>query len=50
MNFKDDVAIRVTTDEQGTLVDLRSVSRVGQSDLGANAARIGDLLTRFQSR
>ena len=50
MNFKDDVAIRVTTDEQGTLVDLRSVSRVGQSDLGANAARIGDFLTRFQSR
>ncbi|MEM1247683.1 MAG: DUF1499 domain-containing protein [Acidobacteriota bacterium] len=24
----------------GTTVDLRSTSRVGQSDLGANAARI----------
>tara|TARA_R110000824_G_scaffold366730_3_gene555813 strand:- start:78953 stop:79699 length:747 start_codon:yes stop_codon:yes gene_type:complete len=41
LNFKDDVAIRVTEDEGGgTIVDLRSVSRVGQSDLGANAKRI----------
>ena len=31
----------------GTLVDLRSVSRVGVSDLGANAARIEDFLNRF---
>ncbi|MEO0436330.1 MAG: DUF1499 domain-containing protein [Pseudomonadota bacterium] len=40
MQFKDDIVIRVRTSEEGSLVDLRSVSRVGQSDLGANAARI----------
>ena len=47
MGFKDDVVIRVRTDADGTLVDLRSVSRVGVSDLGANAARIEDFLNRF---
>ena len=40
MGFKDDIVIRIRTNADGTLVDLRSVSRVGVSDLGANAARI----------
>ncbi|MEM1188663.1 MAG: DUF1499 domain-containing protein [Pseudomonadota bacterium] len=40
MQFKDDVVIRVRTNADGSIVDLRSVSRVGRSDLGANAARI----------
>ena len=39
-HFIDDVAIRVRADGTGSRVDLRSRSRVGQSDLGANAARI----------
>ena len=38
--FKDDVVIRVRPDNGGSRVDLRSVSRVGGGDLGANAARI----------
>ncbi len=39
--FKDDVAIRVSVNpEGGALVDIRSVSRVGVSDLGRNADRI----------
>lgn len=43
--FKDDVAVRVQpADDGGTRVDVRSISRVGQSDLGANAARIGEIL------
>ena len=43
--FKDDVAVRVQpAADGGTQVDLRSVSRVGQSDLGANAARIRGIL------
>ncbi len=37
--FKDDVVARIT-DKQ---IDFRSVSRVGQSDLGANAKRIAAL-------
>lgn len=38
--FKDDVVIRVRPDAAGTQVDIRSESRVGGSDVGANAARI----------
>lgn len=38
--FKDDVVIRVSPITNGSVVDLRSVSRVGRGDLGKNAARI----------
>ena len=38
--FKDDVVVRVTETEGGARIDARSVSRVGMSDLGANAARL----------
>jgi len=38
--FKDDVIVRLTPVDGGTKIDMRSASRVGQSDLGANAARI----------
>lgn len=40
MNFKDDIAIRVAEAGEGAAVDVRSVSRVGISDMGANANRI----------
>jgi uncharacterized protein (DUF1499 family) len=39
-HFVDDVIVQVKPDGSGSRVDLRSRSRVGQSDLGANAARI----------
>ena len=42
--FKDDVAIRIRAEGAGSVVDIRSVSRVGQSDLGKNAERIGQIL------
>ncbi len=38
--FKDDVVIRVEADGVGSRVDVRSVSRVGKSDVGTNARRI----------
>lgn len=39
--FKDDVIIRIRAGEGGgSVVDVRSISRVGGSDVGANAARI----------
>jgi uncharacterized protein (DUF1499 family) len=38
--FKDDVVVRVAPAPDGSRVDVRSVSRVGRSDLGANARRI----------
>jgi uncharacterized protein (DUF1499 family) len=42
--FKDDIAIRLTPWGSGTRVDVRSASRVGRSDMGANARRIRDYL------
>jgi fatty-acyl-CoA synthase len=38
--FKDDVVARISRDGGAWLVDLRSVSRVGGSDLGANCERV----------
>ncbi|MBH0097388.1 DUF1499 domain-containing protein [Psychrobacter sp. NZS113] len=38
--FKDDVVVRVTDNDSERLVDIRSKSRIGKSDLGKNAARI----------
>lgn len=49
MNFRDDVVIRVRTNADGSLVDMRSVSRVGVSDLGANAKRIRRFMTAFKA-
>jgi uncharacterized protein (DUF1499 family) len=47
--FKDDVVIRVRPEGAGSVVDIRSVSRVGQSDLGKNAERIGRILNALGS-
>ncbi len=38
--FVDDIAIRIRPADGGSVIDVRSKSRDGQSDLGANAARI----------
>jgi len=48
--FKDDVAVRVRAQGQGSVVDVRSTSRVGLSDLGANAARIEAYLAGVAGR
>jgi len=45
--FKDDVVVRVSEEQQTNRVDVRSVSRVGVSDVGANAARIEKFLEAF---
>lgn len=43
--FKDDVALRVSAVPDGTSrVDMRSVSRLGRSDIGTNARRIREFL------
>jgi hypothetical protein len=44
--FKDDVVLRVkpTDTGEGSVVDMRSVSRVGVSDLGMNAKRVRSFL------
>jgi len=38
--FKDDIVIRIRKTDQGCRIDVRSVSRVGRSDVGTNARRI----------
>jgi uncharacterized protein (DUF1499 family) len=38
--FKDDIVIRISSIGGASRIDVRSVSRVGKSDVGANAARI----------
>jgi len=47
--FKDDVVVRIRPSAGGSVVDVRSVSRVGVSDLGANAARIVRILEAVES-
>jgi uncharacterized protein (DUF1499 family) len=44
MGFRDDVVIRIIPLGHGTRIDMRSASRFGNHDLGANASRIRSLL------
>lgn len=46
--FKDDVVIRLTPAEGRTILDVRSVSRVGRSDVGTNAERIREYIEAVQ--
>jgi uncharacterized protein (DUF1499 family) len=48
--FKDDVVVRVRPGQTGATVDVRSISRVGGGDLGANAARVRAFLERLSDR
>lgn len=45
--FKDDVVVRLTPVGGGSRIDVRSLSRVGVSDLGANAQRIRAYLKKL---
>lgn len=47
--FVDDVVVRIRPTASGSVIDVRSLSRVGAGDMGANAARIRafrDVLSR----
>lgn len=45
--FKNDVVVRVTALDNGSRIDVRSVSRMGIGDIGTNAARIEQFLQAF---
>ncbi|CAA9298340.1 MAG: hypothetical protein AVDCRST_MAG11-645, partial [uncultured Gemmatimonadaceae bacterium] len=45
--FTDDVVVRVAPQGTGSRVDVRSLSRVGGSDVGANARRVRAFLARL---
>lgn len=46
--FIDDVVIRVDTTETGSIIDIRSKSRIGRGDLGVNAKRIRAYIEKFE--
>lgn len=46
--FKDDIAVRITPAGNGSRIDVRSRSRVGRSDLGANAGRIRNFFSALK--
>jgi len=48
--FKDDVVIRLRPQEAVTRIDMRSKSRVGVGDLGANARRIRLFVSALRDR
>lgn len=48
--FVDDIVIRVADSANGTRVDVRSKSRVGLSDLGANAKRVESFLAEMDTQ
>jgi uncharacterized protein (DUF1499 family) len=47
--FKDDTVVRVTADGSGSRVDVRSLSRIGKSDVGANAKRVREYLAKIKA-
>jgi uncharacterized protein (DUF1499 family) len=47
--FKDDVVVRVRASDAGSRLDVRSKSRVGLSDVGANARRVRAFLKLMES-
>lgn len=42
--FTDDIVIRISPQDKGCRLDLRSLSRVGKSDVGTNAKRVRKFL------
>jgi uncharacterized protein (DUF1499 family) len=47
--FKDDVVIRITSQGSGSRVDVRSLSRIGESDVGMNAKRIRSYVSKLKA-
>jgi len=51
LRFRDDVVVRVAAGDIGeTVVDMRSTSRLGRGDFGANAARIRAFVADLRQR
>jgi|SRR6056297_933418 len=50
LGFYDDVVVRVASVRGGALVDVRSASRYGEHDLGANAERVRKILAALVER
>jgi len=46
-NFADDIVIRIKAKQTGSIIDIRSVSRIGRGDRGVNAQRISTFIEHF---
>ncbi|HUL68524.1 MAG TPA: DUF1499 domain-containing protein [Burkholderiaceae bacterium] len=47
--FKDDIVLRVRQADGGSELDMRSMSRIGKSDIGTNAARIRRFMEQLRA-
>ena len=47
--LRDDIVVRIRAEGAGSRVDIRSKSRVGESDLGVNARRIRAFVERLKA-
>jgi uncharacterized protein (DUF1499 family) len=46
--FRDDIVVRIRAQGTGSRVDIRSKSRVGESDFGGNAERVRTFIARLK--
>lgn len=46
--FKDDIVIRIVPEGTGSRLDIRSMSRLGKSDIGKNAERVRAFLAKLK--
>ena len=49
-HFHDDIVIRVTAMDGGSIIDIKSLSRVGGSDHGLGAIRIMKFIKAFNQK
>lgn len=49
MGFRDDIVVRVRATSAGARIDIRSASRYGRYDFGANASRIRSLIEDIEN-
>lgn len=47
--FKDDIVVRLSPEGSGSCVDVRSLSRIGKSDVGANSRRVRAYLEKLKA-
>lgn len=48
--FKDDVELSIASNTPGSILHIRSASRVGRSDLGVNRRRVRRILKAIQTK
>ncbi len=47
--FRDDIVVRIRAQGTGSRIDIRSKSRIGESDLGGNTERVRAFIARLKS-